>query len=156
MIKNEYAVTWKLFKTWLIENKLKGIRLVFFIFWNIFTILALISNFITGFSMFYIFVALYCIYRAFFRDYIFTKKQYNQLAKINGGNDWIRTITIYDTETYVKEGVAEYKYNNADVINVIEKGDKILLVMNNNMVIRLYKSAFIEGGWNECKEKFVK
>ena len=34
MIRNEYMVTWKLYREWLLENKTKGAKLVFLVFWS--------------------------------------------------------------------------------------------------------------------------
>lgn len=156
MIKNEYVVTWKLYKEWLIENKKKGAKLIFFLFWSILAIVALVLNFVTGFSPLYLFVIAYCIYRAVFRDYIAAKQQYSQLAKTNGGENWTRTIIISDTETTLKEGPAEYRFDNSDLVRVIEKGDKIWLILKNDKVIRLYKSAFVEGNWESCRDTLKK
>ena len=51
-----------------------------------------------------------------------------------------------------REGFSAINYKTADVVRVIKKGDKIQLVMNNKMVVRMYKSAFVEGSWEACKE----
>ena len=77
---------------------------------------------------------------------------FNQLTKIHGSKSWMKTITISDTDIVISEGVTTVNCKTADVMRIIEKGDKIQLIMNNKMVVRMYKSAFVEGSWEACKE----
>lgn len=156
MIKNEYTVTWKLYREWLMENKTKGVKLAFLVFWSFMAIVLFVMSFFGDLSWFYLLMSVFCVYRAFFRDYIAARKQYAQLAKIYGCESWLRTITISDTDIMLEEGNSSIQCQCADVVRVTEKGDKIWLVMNSNTVIRLYKSAFTEGSWEECKELFQK
>ena len=152
MLKNQYEVTWKFYKEWLLEYKTKGRKLVFLIFWSIMALILLVASFWEGFSAIYFLVAVFCVYRAFFRDYISIRRQYNQLTKVHGSKSWMKTITISDTDIVISEGVTTVNCKTADVMRIIEKGDKIQLIMNNKMVVRMYKSAFVEGSWEACKE----
>ena len=115
-----------------------------------------VMSFFGGLSWFYLLMVVFCVYRAFFRDYIAARKQYAQLAKIYGCESWLRTITISDTGIMLEEGNSSMQCQCADVARVTEKGDKIWLVMNSNTVIRLYKSACTEGSWEECNERLQK
>ena len=151
MMRNEYTVTWKLYREWLIENKIKGIKLFFLLFWSFMEIVILIRICYKGFSVLYLLMTIYCVHRAFFLDYIAAKKQYTHLAKVYGGENWTRIITISDTDIYISEGTSVINYNNTDVVRVKEKDDRIWLDMNSDTVIRLYKSAFVEGSWETCK-----
>lgn len=150
-MKNEYRVTWELYKKWVIENKLKGARLAITILWSIYTIVALYYFFVWNFK-FFLLIALFCVYRAVIRDFVVAKKQYNLLAKTYGGKNWLRTITISDEGIYVNEGNISVNCPKTDIAQVKEKDDKIWIVLHNKQVIRLYKSAFTEGSWTECKE----
>ena len=104
MIRNEYMVTWKLYREWLLENKTKGAKLVFLVFWSLMAIVLFVMSFFGGLSWFYLFMAVFCVYRAFFRDYIAARKQYAQLVKIYGCESWLRTITLSDTGIMLEEG----------------------------------------------------
>lgn len=154
MIKNEYTVTWKLYRGWLFENKLTGVRLAFLLFWSLMAVVTLVIGFFANIPLFFLFLSLYCVYRAVLRDYIAGKKQYSQLANLCDGKNWIRTITISDTEISISEGPSLLSFQNTDVVRVVEKGDKIWLFVNNDAVIRMYKSAFVEGSWEKCPMSF--
>ena len=45
---------------------------------------------------------------------------------------------------------AHPEYHN--IKKVIEKGNVVLILFNDNIAFRLYKDAFIDGSWEECKE----
>ena len=42
------------------------------------------------------------------------------------------------------------KYENIKKIKV--KNNVVMIFLNNNLAIRLYKDAFVEGSWDECKK----
>ncbi len=42
-----------------------------------------------------------------------------------------------------------------DFVRIKEKGDKIWLSTKNEGTLRMYKSAFVEGSWEWCKELFA-
>jgi len=155
MIKNEYTVTWKLYREWLIENKLKGVKLAFLLFWSFMTVATLVMSYFSNFSGFYILMTIYCVYQAFFRDYIFAKRQYTRLVKFCDGENWTRTITISDEEICISEGPSVINCKITDVVRVVEKGNKIWLFMNSDAVIRMYKSAFVEGSWETSRGLFL-
>ena len=46
--------------------------------------------------------------------------------------------------------VSKFKYSNIQKIK--EKNNVVMVFMNNNMALRLYKDAFVEGSWEECKK----
>lgn len=154
MIKNEYTVTWKLYRGWLFENKLKGVRLAFLLFWSFMAVVTLIISFFTNIPAFFLLLSIYCVYRAVLWDYVAGKKQYSQLAKFCGGKNWTRTITLSDADICISEGPSVIHFKNTDVVRVVEKGDKIWLIMNSNTVLRMYKSAFVEGSWDTCPMSF--
>ena len=47
--------------------------------------------------------------------------------------------------------VSKLKYSNIEKIK--EKNNVVMIFMNHNMALRLYKDAFVEGSWEECKKK---
>jgi len=42
--------------------------------------------------------------------------------------------------------------NYSDIIDITEKGNKIWIKLSNKTVIRLFKDAFIDCTWEECKD----
>lgn len=151
MYKNEYPVTWKLYKEWITDSKFRGRRLVFTIIWCLFTIASIVASFFDSFWPFYLILILFGIYRAFFHDYVIGKSTYKRLAEVRGCEDWVRTITISDEEIEIIDGNSNTKYQTANIVNITEKGDMVRLDISATAAIRLYKSAFIEGDWENCR-----
>ncbi len=154
MIKNEYRVTWELYREWLMENKTRGAKLCFLIFWSFLTIVSIVLYFLEDFFLPFLLLAALGVYRAFIRDYIAARKQYIQLAKLHGCESWRRTITVTDADIVIDEGASVVNCKKSDVVGIRKKGDKIWLIMNNRTVIRLYRSAFAEGSFEELSKEF--
>ncbi len=66
-------------------------KIYFSIFWVGFALLITAVCFTMQMEFLFVF-ALFCIYRAFFRDLLFSHRQYSLLAKNYGGEDWTRTV----------------------------------------------------------------
>ena len=47
------------------------------------------------------------------------------------------------------------KYNYSDILEIIEKDERIYLRLQAKAIIRLYKSKFVDCTWEECKEKII-
>lgn len=150
-MKNEYTVTQKLYRTWALENMCKGIRLFFFISWMLLGLLCLWVSLSPFLSSFFRVMALFCFYRAFLRNLLAAKKQYQILAKTYGQENWTRTIVFEEDKITTSEPASAFWSSYSDIVNIREKSDKIWLILNNKTVIRLYKSAFINTTWEECK-----
>ena len=80
-------------------------------------------------------------------------KRYKLYSTTYGVSEWIRTTEFLDDEIILTDhtSVSKLKYSNIKTIK--EKGNVVMIFMNNNMALRLYKDAFVEGSWEECKEK---
>lgn len=48
------------------------------------------------------------------------------------------------------------RFDYSDIINIWEKGNKIWLDASNKAVLRLYRDAFVESDWDECKGRLSK
>ena len=160
-MKNEYTVDYNLLKSFLIEAKFSGIRLGFFIGYCIIAFgmlavtvlyLVFIPNFdkIAVFMMFI--VVFFAIYSAFIRDLIIFKKQYNFLVKTYGCKSWTRTIVFGDEKITTTEATRTITCNYSDIIDITENGNRIWIKLSNKTVIRLFKDAFIDCTWEECKD----
>lgn len=150
MIRNEYEVTWKLFGSWLWENKRKPLRLGFAVLW---VLLGLTATWmaVTLQSVLFLVMTVLCLYRAFFRDILAAKRQYAAMEKSYGQRDWLRIITFDEDQATVLEGNISVKYQYSDIVGMKEKGNKVWLLLRDEKVIRLYKDCFVDSGWEECR-----
>ena len=160
-MKNEYIIDWSLLKKWTNESHHSGIRLAFFIFWcfllagsTVFTVLSIVANMYSN-VFYFILIALFSFYRAFLWNIMIAKQQYKRFAQIYGKNSWVRTISFEDNEIIIREEKTETKYNYSDILEIVEKDERIYLKLQAKAVIRLYKSKFVDCSWEECKEKII-
>lgn len=152
MIKNEYQITWPLFRSWARENACKGRQLLFSIIWAVFAVAVLMINIYSGGVFLYHFLFIFALYCAFLNWIPAAKKQYNALAKLYGSENWTRTITFEDSRIVVQEGETTVKYRYKEILMFREKGNKIWLYASNNSVIRMYRDCFVDSTWEECKD----
>ncbi|MBE6618045.1 MAG: hypothetical protein E7627_08950 [Ruminococcaceae bacterium] len=158
---NEYTVDYNLLKSFAKESKFTGVRLAFFIsyciiafgflFIGIFSLIFIpnVDGITIYFSFFFVILA---VYSAFIRDAIVLKRQYNFLVKTYGCKFWKRTIMFGDENISLKEVSHVVTCNYSDIIDITEKGNKIWIKLSNKTVIRLFKDAFIDCTWEECKD----
>lgn len=151
MIRNEYKITWKVYRSWGLENALKGAQLVLGIVWVLLALFILVLNIIEGGWFFYYFMCLFCIYRAFFRWLVVTNAQYRTLIKRHNGADWLRVIYFEEDKIRLEDGNISVVYSYPDIVELKEKGNKVWLKASNKTVIRLYKDCFVDSTWEECK-----
>lgn len=152
---NEYQVTWKLYRSWVAENMTKGARLVMMVVWCVITLLCLVLAITaeSGFKSLFFVLAVFGIYRAFFRSFVIAKSQYRRLALSYGKESWTRRIAFEDDGINLREGNLSLHYAYSDIINIHEKKNEIRLDASDKTVIRLCKDAFVESSWNECRAK---
>ena len=152
---NEYQVTWKLYRSWVAENMTKGARLVMMVAWCVITLLCLVLAITaeSGFKSLFFVLAVLGIYRAFFRSFVIAKSQYRRLALSYGKESWTRRIAFEDDGINLREGNLSLHYAYSDIINIHEKENEIRLDASDKTVLRLYKDAFVESSWNECRAK---
>lgn len=149
-MKNEYTVTWELYRTWLLENMAKRKRLTLSAVWCALAVWCVLALWKT-LPAFALVLAALCVYRAVGRDFVVAKKQYELQAKVCGGENWRRTIVLENDGIVISEGNICVRYGRADIVRIREKGDRIWLDMRDDMVVRMYRSAFSEGSWEECR-----
>ena len=73
-------------------------------------------------------------------------------ARTYGINEWLRTIEFLEDEIVLTDHTTVNKLQYHNIKKVIDKGNVVLILMNDNIAFRLYKDAFVEGSWEECKE----
>ena len=156
---NEYQVTWERYRSWIMERALKGARLVIVVIWCVIALvcLAFAVSVTSVFRLYFLFLGAFAIYRAFFRILVLAKKQYRQLARSYGKENWTRRIIFGDDGiTLADQEKSTIRYAYSDIVNVSEKGNMICLVASDKSVLRLYKDAFVESEWEECKARLNK
>ena len=150
MIRNEYRVTWNLFRAWLWENKKKPPRLAIAIMWIVLCLAATVMGVVLQYPFYFVFT-IFALYRAFFRDILVAGRQYETMAKSYGQKDWLRTITFDEENIAVVEGNISVNYKYPDISEIREKDNKVWLQLKDKMVIRLYKDCFVDADWEECR-----
>ena len=155
---NEYQMTWKRYRSWTVENMTRGAQLVMMILWCVIALLCLALAMIadSGLRSLYFFLAAFGIYRAFFRIFVIAKSQYRRLALSYGKENWTRRIAFEDDGINLTEGKASFHYDYSDIVSVRETGNKIWLNASDKTVLRLYRDAFVESNWEECKSRLSK
>ncbi len=161
-MKNEFEVTKKLYHSWAGENRRKKSRRLIFAGWCIMIVLlagmtaffaVVQKDFLFGkFFLCFVLMIIYCIYRAFFHNYVLTEKQYQAHSKMLGGKNWTRTIEFKEEEIVTAEGNVTVKTPYSE-ISRMECDDTgiIRLYTKKNMVIRLYKDKFTVGNFEKFK-----
>ena len=162
-MRNQYTVTKKEMMTY---TKLdyfffqKKRNLIWFVLWVVDGILCAIAMalmaVVGGTWLSWYFVSLFfalSVYELFFARRIATIVQYKNLCKSIGASEWVFTTEFTDDAIIISDpiGFANLKYGNVKKIR--EKGNGVMIFMNDGMQIKLYKDAFVEGTWEECKEK---
>ena len=166
-MKNEYKVTKKLMMSWVRESYfINGINIVIFILYCALGIadLAMTAFFIVNkvrWTSLYlsVFILILLVYRLVIYRFLLMSNRYKMLSKTYGVSEWLRTTEFTDEEiilfdhTSVSDfnSVSKFKYDN--IKKIVERNKFVMIFFNSNLSIRLYKDAFVESSWEECKEK---
>jgi len=161
-VKNEFTVTKELYMSWNRENMWKGIRLKFKILWTVTALLLIVFIIFLhsiGDGRLYLYVygvsmALYCIYRGYFRESVLTAMQYRRNINVFGSENWVRTIEFGEDDIISRDGNVTVRTPYSEIVGMRDKGNNIWLDTKKKMVIRLYKDKFIGGDFEQFK-KFI-
>ena len=162
-MKNEYKITKELLRSWAKEYHIHGAANIFlFILWCVVGIIG-ISGLIFSIALHtdWIVVYLYAlmlviaVFKLFIQRFIIWSKRYKLYSTTYGVTEWIRTTEFLDDEIVLTDhtSVSKFKYSNIQKIK--EKNNVVMIFMNNNMDLRLYKDSFVEGSWDECKQMIL-
>mgnify|MGYP003315268821 CR=1 FL=1 len=101
----------------------------------------------------YALLTILVVFKLFLSRFVIWAKRYKLFSTLYGVSEWIRTTEFLDDEIILTDhtSVSKLKYSNIEKIK--EKNNVVMIFMNNNMALRLYKDAFVEGSWEECKKK---
>ena len=147
--------------SWAKEYHLQGTaNIIQFIFWCVIGVYGLgmiiILSFRGGYgidwylSILFLFLSLF---KLFFSRFVVLSKRYKMYSTTYGVTEWIRTTDFLDDEIVLTDHTSVSKLKYSNIKKIKEKNNTVIIFMNNNMALKLYKNAFIEGSWEECKEK---
>ena len=162
-MKNEYKINKAVINSWAKEYLLLGAaNIVLFIFWCVVGVFGLIGVIMSiACKVGVIYVCLYSfsiglsVFKLVISRFVIWSKRYKFYVKTYGVNEWTRTVEFLDDEIVLCEHTTVNKALYSNVTKILEKGDRITIVMSNNTVIRIYKSTFVEGSWQECYEMLI-
>ncbi len=160
-MKNEYKITKELMMSWAKEYHLFGAaNIILFVLWCIVGLIGLgmlillisIGGEWVHWYLSILFLAL-SVFKLVFSRFFAVSNRYKLLSKTYGVSEWTRTTEFADDEIIITDhtSVTRFKYDNIKKIK--DKNNVVMIFFNNNLAIRLYKDAFVEGSWEECKEK---
>ena len=158
-MKNEYKITKDLIKSWAKEYHIHGAANIFlFILWCIVGVIGFFGLiFSVAMSLDWKIIYLYAlmliiaIFKLFIQRFIVWSKRYKLYSTTYGVTEWMRTTEFLDDEIVLTDHTSVTKFKYSNIQRIKEKGNVVMIFMNNNMALRLYKDAFVEGSWEECK-----
>ena len=158
-MKNQYKITKDLMKTWAKEYHLHGAaNVILFIIWCVLGIIG-IAGLIFSITLHSVAIYIYALltiiafFKLFLARFFAWSKRYKLYSNTYGVSEWIRTTEFLDDEIILTDhtSVSKLKYSNIEKIK--EKNNVVMIFMNNNLALMLDKDAFVEGSWEECKQK---
>ena len=162
-MKNEYKITKDLMRSWAKEDHIHGAANIFlFILWCVVGVIG-VSGMIfsivlhTDWMVVYLYALMFVIavFKLFIQRFIVWLKRYKLYSTTYGVTEWMRTTEFLEDEIVLTDhtSVSKFKYSNIQKIK--EKSTIVMIFMNNNMALRLYKDSFVEGSWEECKKMIL-
>ena len=160
-MKNEYKITKKEMMSWAKEYHLHGAaNIILFALWCIVGVIGLglitLYFFIGGdwidwyLSVLFLFLS---IFKLFFSRFVVCAKRYKLYSTTYGVTEWMRTIEFLEDEIVLTDHTSVSKLKYSNIKKIKEKNNTVMIFMNDNMALRLYKDAFVGGSWEECKNK---
>lgn len=163
-MKNEYIITKELMKSWAKEYHLYGTGNIVSFIIGCFVGIVGIAGFVfsillqSNWLISYVFAlsTVMVIYKLFIARFIVWHNRYKLYSTTYGVTEWMRTTEFLDDVIVLTDhtSISSLKYENIKKIK--EKNNVVMIFMNNNLALRLYKDAFVEGSWEECKEMILK
>lgn len=160
-MRNEYKINKKVMMSWAKEYHINGTsNVILFILWVIVGVCSVTTLVLLSFNGgdwidWYVsaLLLLVSVFKLFFQRFAVISHRYKLLSKTYGVSEWTRSVEFNDEEIVLSDhtSVSKYRYENIKWIK--EKGNAVLILFHNNLGVRIYKDAFVEGSWDACKEK---
>ena len=158
-MKNQYKITKDLIKSWAKEYHIHGAANIFlFVFWCTVGVLG-ISGLIFSLVLhtdwmvvcLYALLLVIAVFKLFIQRFIIWSKRYKLYSTTYGVTEWMRTTEFLDDEIVLTDHTSVSRFQYSHIQKIKEKNNVVVIFMNNNLALRLYKDAFVEGSWEECK-----
>ena len=90
-----------------------------------------------------------------YSPYFVLSNRFQGLSARYGVTEWVRSTEFKDDEIILSDHTLIIKFEYEDIKEIKEKNNVIIIFFhkNRNRAIRLYKDTFVEGSWEECKNK---
>lgn len=162
-MKNEYTVNKELMRSWARQRNFgSGADMGLFVLWVITAVcgvagtvkFCISSGKITDLviSLWLVGIA---VYKLFFSKYFVWNKRFDQLSKSYGMSKWQRSTEFLDNEVKLSENSSSVSFKYSQIKKLKEKGNLVMLFLDNGLAVRIYKDAFVDGSWEECKKLLV-
>ncbi len=162
-MKNEYKVTKQLMKSWVKSYSFRGAaNIVNFIVSSVLGVVGILGLvfYIMIQDWLYVCMSVFLIslsvFRLFIARFVVVSRNYKFLSTTYGVTEWMRTIEFLDDEIIAKDHTSVNVFNYSIISEIEEKADSVILYMSNNAALILYKDAFVEGTWQECRALIFK
>ncbi len=158
-MKNEYKVDKALIMSWAKEYVLVGaknyINLVILSLVLLCGILMIVLLSFIDAPWYYWAIAIaylsIAVYKLFFAHLVLFAKRYKAYARSYGMSEWTRTIELLENEIVMNDATSRSVICYENIRKIVEKGNTVVLILHDNMALRLYKDAFVEGDWESCR-----
>ena len=162
-MKNEYKITKALIKAWAKEYHLHGTsNIVLFVLWCLVGVIAaegLLASIVMPSDWFAIYLfsvlLILAIYKLFISRFVIWSNRYKLSCTTYGVTEWMRTTEFLDDEIVLTDHTSVSKFQYSNIEKIKEKDNVIMIFMNHNIALRLYKDAFVVGSWDECKKMIL-
>ena len=159
-MKNEYKITKQLVMSWAKEYHLSGVAdIIAFVSLCILALcgLTLLTvNAAFGADWLHWFLSILfltlAVYKLGFQRLVIWANRYKLSARTYGVSEWIRTTEFTEDEIIFTDHTSVNRFKYSNIKKIKEKNNVVMIFFNTNFAIRLYKDAFVDGSWEECKE----
>ncbi len=161
-MKNEYKITKSLIMSWAKEYHIRGALNVFlFIIWCVAGVIGTVGLIFYIALRNWLFVCLsalmlgIAVYKLFLSRFVVWSKRYQLYSTTYGVTEWMRTTEFLEDGIVVTDHTSVSRHSYSNIQKIKEKNNVVMIFLNNNMALRLYKDAFTEGSWEECKARIL-
>lgn len=160
-MKNEYKITKKRMMSWAKELPLyHAPAIVLFVLWcllalmNLGLLALLIANGGTWLTWYLsIFLLIVSLYKLFLSRFVYMSSRYKLLSKTYGVSEWTRTTEFAEDEIIISDHTTVQRFQYGNITKIYEKNNDVIIFFNQYLSIRILKDAFVEGTWEECRDK---
>ena len=162
-MKNEYTVNKELMRSWARQwHFSSGAEMGLFVLWIITGICGVagtVKYIVSSDRITDLVISLWlvgiAVYKLFFSKYLVWSKRFDQLSYSYGLSKWQRSTEFCENEIKLSENSSSVSFKYSQIKKMKEKGNLVMLFLDNGLAVRIYKDAFVCGSWEECKKLLV-